>query len=494
MNTLRKEKQIKFSHFFARIWSHILDQKEDRKHFLMLMAVSAVLLVQVNPYWIPTLDAEGYLSIAKSIATGNGLTRHGDAHIFYAPGYPITISPLLFLFGFSFLSLSIAHWFLLVLFIFGTYVWAKRIVPEYALSVAILSCTNVGVLYYFRRTLSEALFMPLLIWAAIALNELGNRLDVKHAKVLMLALIATVYLCFVRQAGLALPLGFGLMVLYQAFKKGIRWPRAIFVVAIVVGCAALLTGLVIIYDRAMSIAVGSGQTYINQVVARDSIFINQAIDGLRLQIQGIGRLLVPGAFKVYGCWLNPIMLLYIPLFTVICLGWLLAMRTRSDSLCFAFPLYLALYIVWPYDQGCRFMTPFVPLFWLIIVLFLLRFVGKQRLAQVLVPLLLLSILTSSIYLIKDFTYSRTLSQHYAHFDVIRRIVPTDQKLGFRLASKDLSVMARLKLGKSMLNIRKSTEVPNNLRFMVVDTSSKIPTDFSIVHRSGPFLLLQRYPS
>ncbi len=484
---------MKLKPFISHVWSNILGQEDSRKRFRTLVVISAILLIQVNPYWIPKYDAEGYLSIAKSIAAGEGLTRHGNPHIFWAPGYPIAISPLFFVFGHSFLSISVAHWCLLILFLFGTYVWTKRIAPEYALSVAILSATNVGVLYYFRRTISEALFMPLLIWTAIALNELTDRHTAKRAWILPLASIAATYLCVVRQAGLMLPLGFGLMMLYLAFKKRIRWPKAVLVAGLVVACAVLAIGFLSYYDRTMANAVGAERTYVDYVAALDSTLISNLMHGLQLRILELGRLLIPGAFKVYGGWLNPCMILYVPLFAAVCLGWFLVVRANSDSLCYAFPFYLALYILWPYDQGCRFMTPFVPLFWLSLVVFISRFAGKQRLVSVIVLVLPLSFITASVYLVKDVSYARKMDQNWVLLDAVNQRVPADQTLGSILTSHHLNLMLQMKLGKHILRVHESTDIPPDLRFVVADSNTAIPPGFYTVYSSGQFLLLQRYP-
>src|SRR5690242_9607355 len=63
-------------------------------HPVLWLAFFALLIaVQISPFWYPTPDATAYLSIARSIASGNGLRNFGYAHVPYPPGYPIIISP-----------------------------------------------------------------------------------------------------------------------------------------------------------------------------------------------------------------------------------------------------------------------------------------------------------------------------------------------------------------------------------------------------------------
>lgn len=145
--------------------------------------------------------------------------RFGEVHLFYPPGYSVLIAPLT-VFGLSFLAISVAHWVFQVLFFAGTYVWALRIVPRWAMVVAILSAVNVGVMDLFRPTLSEAAFMPLLVWGAVVLDRLSeaDREDESGVPGLWVAAgIGTVaLLCTTRQAGLALPLGLVSLIVYRA--------------------------------------------------------------------------------------------------------------------------------------------------------------------------------------------------------------------------------------------------------------------------------------
>jgi hypothetical protein len=44
-------------------------------------------------------------------------------------------------------------------------------------------------------------------------------------------------------------------------------------------------------------------------------------------------------------------------------GWWRLVRHRRDVFLLAAPFYVAIYIVWPYDQGTRFFTPMLPVMW-----------------------------------------------------------------------------------------------------------------------------------
>ena len=488
------DQPMKLNPGIERVWTNIFGPADGRREFRTLLVISVLLFLQVSPYWLPTPDAAAYLSIARSLAAGEGLTRYGSPHLFYAPGYPIAIAPVFFVFGRSFLALSVAHWCFLVLFLFGTYVWAKRVAPAYALSVALLSAANVGVLYYFRRTLSEAVFMPLLMWSAVALNKLADRRPGDRGWMLPLAFLAVAYLCLVRQAGLALPLGFGCLMLRQAFQNRTRWPWAVLDAGIVGAGALLATGGLVFYDRTMALAAGAEPTYVGMAFGPDATLSSQLFSGLHLRIQEVGRLLVPGAFRVYGDWLNPCMLLYVPLFAAVCLGCFRLARATPDALCFAFPLYLALYLLWPYEQGCRFMTPFVPLLWLSLVALLSRLAGHQRLMRIIVWMVPLTVITALVYLAKDFADSQKLDRHWVSLDAICRQVPAGETLGALLTSQPQYLMLQVRRDLPVLRLRDASDIAPELRFILADTNVVVPPGFARSFGCGDIVLLQRSPA
>jgi hypothetical protein len=110
-------------------------------------------------------------------------------------------------------------------------------------------------------------------------------------------------------------------------------------------------------------------TYMNQFHNTSISPIAQIVEGIRLRTCEIGRLLVPGAWKVYAdrrVWLAPAMLLHVPVVIGVTFAWWRLARRIADPLLWTVPAYMALYIVWPYDQGVRFLLPLLPIFWVCI--------------------------------------------------------------------------------------------------------------------------------
>lgn len=77
---------------------------------LWLAIFAALLAIQIHSSWRPLPDSAGYLSIARNLAHGQGLMRLGQRHIYYAPGYPLAISPAYLFSDHPFLLISVLQW------------------------------------------------------------------------------------------------------------------------------------------------------------------------------------------------------------------------------------------------------------------------------------------------------------------------------------------------------------------------------------------------
>jgi hypothetical protein len=134
--------------------------------------------------------------------------------------------------------------------------------------------------------------------------------------------------------------------------------------------------------RDKSLATSAGTTnYLDQMRDPAMSLSAQLIEGARLRIYEMGRLLLPGMYKSYarqGEWLNVNLVVYLPVFAAVVVGWCKLVRERCDVLAWTFPFYLALHIIWPFDQATRFFTPLMPLF-LVCLWFALNGLGRYRL-------------------------------------------------------------------------------------------------------------------
>lgn len=324
------------------------------RHPALWLTVAALLLaVQISPWWYASADGALYVALARSHVADDA-PAHPMPASDAAQGYPFLISPAFLLGDRPFLALSVLHWLFAVALILGVYGWARRLAPRAAIWVALLTAANAGVCYYYRRTLKEILFMAAAVWTVNALHALAQsdtRGKLLRRLVLAAGLLSATIL--IRYSAVVLVPAFVLSLLLtrrQALDLRGRW-----LVTTIVACSAAVILGWILADH--------GANYLRafQVALADAT--STLAEGLRLRIASIARICTPGLFKAYARpreWLDWNIILGLLLLIAVVAGWCRAAIRHRDPLILTFPLYIGLYMVWPFDQGARFMVPMVP--------------------------------------------------------------------------------------------------------------------------------------
>src|SRR5713226_173373 len=98
-----------------------------------------LLAIQISPYWYPTPDSTGYLSIARILARDHALRDLGSDQLYYSVGYPLLISPIFLTTDDPFLMISVVHFGLSLLLMWGIWLWASDHAPQAASWIAVLS-------------------------------------------------------------------------------------------------------------------------------------------------------------------------------------------------------------------------------------------------------------------------------------------------------------------------------------------------------------------
>jgi hypothetical protein len=327
-------------------------RRVERRPRLWLLVSALILALQISPWWYSTADGTLYVLMARSHVAA-GPSGNPDSTGDTARGYSLLISPAFLLGDRPFLALSVIHWLFAVAMVLGVYQWGRQLAPRAAIWIALLTAANAAVCYYYRRTLKEIVFLAAVIWTINALHALlrsdtGTRL-LRRLAVAVALLSATV---LIRYSAVVLVPGFVLSVLLS------RRPELAGRRRVVAGAIALLAavgfGFILFHE---------GQSYF---VAFRVGFADTAAtisEGLRLRIGAIVRICAPGMFKAYGRpheWLDWNIALGVLLLVLVAVGWFRAAVRRRDPLILAFPLYAGLYMIWPFDQGARFMVSMVP--------------------------------------------------------------------------------------------------------------------------------------
>ena len=165
--------------------------------------------------------------MARSLAEQGRMLNLGREHLWYFPGYSLLMSPLYLVSEHPYWLISAFQWVAAALLMLGVYQWARSIVPQWAVWIAVLSGVNAGVWFHAARVLSEVPFMCALVWAANAgiaacrSRSLGRTLLLTAAASVLLAITA-----LIRPAGMMLAAGFGLSLVWQAVRHRVTWSRA----------------------------------------------------------------------------------------------------------------------------------------------------------------------------------------------------------------------------------------------------------------------------
>jgi len=334
----------------------------------LLAAFLLVMGLQISGNWLPTPDASGYISMANSLADTGQMKRLGNPHLYLNPCYPLLIAPLFIGDGFPFWQVSVAQWCFLSLFVVASYLWVKNDFPEWAVFIAILAGGNALIAVHYRRTLSELAFMAVMMWLVLCIQQATRKIATSRFILLLFGIaILAGLLPAIRHAGIVVVFGFCVGLFVTRFTNWFSTPaeklsvvRLAVIFLVLMGSAAASEAAVIIHEKTHSEQVQS-ETYLDRFAENQLAPIMLIREGIRLRAQDIGRLLIPGMFKngvsADDSWRHPMAVVYLVFALWLARGWWLFLKQSGDLLAIAFPFYLGLHIVWPFDQGGRFLVP-----------------------------------------------------------------------------------------------------------------------------------------
>ena len=459
----------------------------DGRGALGILAV--LLLAQTAAWWIPGRDAGAYLSIARNLSHGQ-IGRLGSPHLHYAPGYPLLVSPLFLLSDRPFLGLSLAQWVFALVAAWGALRWMRRHVGEAAPALLLLAFVNVGVWALYRATLGELAFLMLVMGAVEALGDLDRSVSIRRLA-LGGGLLALAVLT--RQAGLALLGGIGVVLLLGLRHATLDLGAVLRRVGLACGPAAGLFVLLQWHDATTAAAAGrEGARYVALAVAPEQGLAAQLLEGVRLRIAEVGRLLVPGMHKAYapaGAWLHVNTLIYGAVALGIGYGWVRAIRQRRDLLLWATPFYVLLYVLWPFDQGTRFLAPLMPV-WVVALWFALGAVPRvARIRQGVVLVLLLAHLGVSV---GAWVRSREVAAYDDRWPRIDRIVAQvgagRSEVGVLGLDRQEALMLQLALDRPLVE---AAEGLPPAPWIVLGADAAVPPGYAAEFEAGPWRLARR---
>jgi len=332
---------------------------------LLVVAIThlAIALPALNPAPHNGGDNAGYISLAHSLATGEGYVEAWDPaelpHTKYPPFYPALLAGAMLLGAEAWLTFKLLSVLLVTTAVVLSFGWVRdRHGSGLATGVAAVLALSPALLWSSNWILSDPLFLALTLgclWAFHRADDVGSRaqaggrVGIWIAAGCLMAILAT----FTRTAGLPLVLAVG-----GALALGRRW-RAVAGFA-----AAFAIPSVAWWLRSRS----SGQAqYISEFWLIDPYqpdlgtagvadLFRRVLDNL----QGYVFSHIPGGLTTWsGAPLKWLGLLVVGMAVV---GWIRRLRDDRTVAELFFPLYFGLILLWPAVwSGDRFALPLYPL-------------------------------------------------------------------------------------------------------------------------------------
>ena len=497
--------------------------------------------IQISPWWYAKPDGCIYLSIARSMAKGTQLTALGNPHLVTTPGYPALISPAFLTGDRPFLMLSILHWMMATICIVGVYYWARRHSPSIAILLTALAMVNAAVWLHYRRTIKEIAFMAVVIWTV---NVMHAILHDKHKSVLqtavltVLAALLVTLSAMIRYPGLVLAAGFGVVMLLATYRGRISWVRAATVTLMVSVPASTVVMWHIQHEENMA-QKNAEATYLQSfqaavrhifhepifgtstdkpTVMQDdqpseiptsgkSICDNQLVEGLRLQISSLGQLTLPGMFKANsgrGKWLTLNMIIYLIWLVFLLVGWWYLFGHKNDVFATSLPFYLILYIIWPFDQGVRFLVVTAPLVTTCGWFGMRRLLPLKGVSMLSIGVILHLTVSTIYWLGTDAPRAYALHLEWPKVEQIAEeisgdprpvaIVNIDQKLQKKISywvQRRLRLMLMLAIDRPVQEYKSQQQVSADIHWVVLPAGITLDEKFQLKKHFGDYQLVSR---
>src|SRR5262245_59894295 len=117
-----------------------------RARWLLVCWALLVGVQVITPLWYTTPDTCAYLSLARSLASGEPPTNLGSRNLVFGIGYPIVISPAFLSGAAPFLLVTAINAALATAYLAGVVTWVRRRDAAAAWPVALIAVGNVVVL------------------------------------------------------------------------------------------------------------------------------------------------------------------------------------------------------------------------------------------------------------------------------------------------------------------------------------------------------------
>jgi hypothetical protein len=173
-------------------------------------------------------------------------------------------------------------------------------------------------------------------------------------------------------------------------------------------------------------------------------------------------------------------------------GWFLLLAGRPNTLLLAFPLYVLVHVCWAYDSGARFITPMVPVLWASLWALVLRSKWNHHAGRLAILLIVLSALTSAIYLVKDRMEVKRLSAYWPLAERARATVPQTTTIAVLDIEKPFSIICSFVRDRPCERLSGGTaeRIPESMSYLIVAGKKSVP-GFDVIESDRTFSVMRR---
>ena len=311
-------------------------------------------------------DSSIYIQLAENLVHKGSYEFNGKPHALYPPGFPMILALANLVTGGSYtVFVRLMALFGALSLLVGFYLLRQEQGRGLAVVVCLLLATSPYFFAMTTRTVGSDL--PFFFVSALALltvKWLETELRPWCRKFLVVVLFGAVVAAVgIRSAGVALPAGFFLAcVLRPSCTAGLH--RAI-LPAMVAGLLVLVAWVGWSKQRSQPDYASETSTYMDQAMLKDphqpdkgpasvADLIARAAVNARAQAAHFSELVLRAPW-INQAWYSPAVL--VPL-VVIMAGWAVSFWSfGSPWLAGYFAVYMAVYLLWPFDEGPRFLLP-----------------------------------------------------------------------------------------------------------------------------------------
>jgi hypothetical protein len=348
-------------------------------------AALAVLIAGFCFYWLTAARAESfgsdtstYYGLAQSLLFNHRYWFDFEPHTLYPPGFPLLLAGLMALGVQSFASLVKACIVGYFLGLAGVYLLLRR-QRGAAVALAVLALVVTSYVFHFWATVgvhSEAAYFTTGVLALLCADVAATtrRSGRRVWAYIGVALLAS-YLLMVRTIGITFVAGLFLWRLWPlldrpsdlspgaALQRLLRW-SVVMMVPILTFAAWMAWSAA---NRPHDEPGDYMQSYVQQVLKEDPHEIDsgkvslttlprRTLHMLAIRVENMTRTLL-NLRRIPLGWKNPLCLL---LFVVVAAGWLTSLKTHSTPAHWYVLAYFAMLLVYPFDEGSRYLHPVQP--------------------------------------------------------------------------------------------------------------------------------------